>query len=189
MSRVVLILVVIAAALGGFLLFRTFEFPQAAVRQEKEQPFSWVSYTPPSGSFEVKFPAAVHHVAENISDVESGRTRRYNLYVSQDLDASIFTVTTIMNVGEENIAEEPGVLEETVNDILVANPNNRLVETKQATAAGRPALEFRIQSGENMIHGVTFSEEEMLYILTLLSNKEERDKDFQFFVDSFKVNK
>lgn len=193
MSRSTTTIFALVALIAVFVLYRfvdnsgTFNGTASVVEQ---QPYSdWKDFTAPSGKFKGRFPMTPRHVSESSQDPRSNTTRRYNIYVAEQLDATAYMVTSINFVDKFNPENNPHVLDDTVSDMVSSNAQNVLVSKEETKIQGLKAVKFKIDNGKmTQIEGLVFVADKTLYILTRISKMgTANEEDFDHFIKSFSI--
>lgn len=149
----------------------------------------WVDFTAPTGKFNVKLPTFPQHATENLIDSKTKEIKNYNMYVAQQSNGTTYMIslTTYPNA-KETLEKEEEELETIVNDLVVANPNNKIKNMHPSTFQNVKSIDFSIESGEMTIDGKAFRQNKTLYMLTMVANKTNySEKDSNFFINSFKL--
>lgn len=149
----------------------------------------WKEFTAPSGNFKGIFPLTPKQLSESSQDPRSHAMRRYNIYIAEQLDSTVYMVTTINFTEKFNPEQDSHILANTIADMVASNAQNTLVSTTEETFQGRKALKFNIDNGKaHHIIGLTFVADKTLFIITRISkNEKNSDEDFDHFVKGFTI--
>lgn len=149
----------------------------------------WHVFDEPTGSFSVMVPTLPQHVAENLTDPASKEQRKYDMFVSERPDGSVFMINTI-TFPEGNISQiDDQIAQSVVSDMLASNPQNKLNSMQLVDYHGSKALNFSIKNDQYFIDGKVFLIDKTLYVLAFLSKHDNYNpKEFDFFVNSFKLS-
>ncbi len=149
----------------------------------------WKEFTAPTEKFKALFPLHPRHVAESSQDPYTQSVRRYNIYVSEQLDSTIYMITSVNFTEKFNPEKDDRILTNTVTDMVSSNGQNALVSMDETTFQGRKSVKFQIDNGKtNHIEGITFVADKTLYILTRISKKGNvNDEEFERFIRSFQL--
>ena len=55
----------------------------------------WKEFSSPDGEFNVLFPTLPQHAKENLTDPKTNEVRKYNMYVAEKNDGTIFMISLI----------------------------------------------------------------------------------------------
>ncbi len=150
----------------------------------------WKEFIPKTNKFRVKVPLLPQQATESVTDPLTRHTRLYDMYVSQEADGTIYMISSIEFQDKRDVLDPEGLLKTTVNDMMKANPDNRLVKSQPTVYDGFPAQDFMIQNPQMTMEGKVFLDHETLYILTTIENgKNYKPDDFNYFIKSFQLKK
>lgn len=195
MARILTVLVVLALAAAGYLMFTRHEEPKQA-KQEKTQPETaqavkpdWRTYTFDDDAFSVELPASPQHAEESLKDPNTGRVRKYDMYVSSLNDGSLYMISMITYAEDEELQGK--VLLEAVRDEMTkAHPGNKLNGSTNGTFLNNDSIDFSIVNPEAEMGSKAFLAGNRLFLLTHMAPKDQYEqKDFSRFADSFKLLK
>lgn len=189
------ILISIALAVGIILSFllllqdikdTTRELPQEMGEKVSLDQFAgWSFYTAPNGSFTVLFPAEPKITQKNLKNP----TRHYDVFVSNESDQSIYTVTVI-TYESKTLSETPQrLMKALVDELISSNPDNKLLLMGEGIYRGYPALEFSLQNNGAQMDARAFAVGNTLYVLGYRAFAERyRRAEFDYFSESFEIN-
>lgn len=148
----------------------------------------WIDFTAPSGNFKVKLPTLPQHATKNLVDPKTNEVKNYNMFVAQRPDGTTYMInlTTYPAMKEQSGNEER--LKEIVDELVIANPNNKVKSIQPSHFQNLKAIDFSIENGEMNIDGKAFMQDKTLYLLTMIANKTNySSKDSDFFINSFQL--
>lgn len=162
----------------------------AKVDMEKYNFQDWKEFNSPKGGFQVMMPNIPHQAAENIKDPETGEIRRYNMYISEKFDGTIFMISLITFENKPNKQEAERLLDSMMQDMLNSNPENSLESKSNGNYQGNPSLDFVISNSDITINAKIFMIGNTMYVLTRVAPSADTDpSEFNFFVNSFETEK
>lgn len=195
MSRFALIIIgfaiVILLYFGITSLKQSYKLlPIQSAKKVDTVPFSdWHQFKAPTGKFSVMLPVLPQHATQHLTDPKTKEPRVYDMYVAQNESQTIFMISLIKFSDKEK--SSPEMLEKTIiNDMLKSNPQNKLKNLKDENYQGFKALNFTIENDQMVIHGKTFMDGPILYLISGIFNKQSYNpKDYDYFVSSFQLPK
>lgn len=195
MSKIWWIIGLTALAIAGFFIFnysRGFDSTASLHPELKEYAESqfqnWHEFAAPLAKFKVLVPVLPQHGTDTLNDPKTKETRKYDIYVSEKDDGTIFMISMITMMNDEAKLDE-NTLKTVMNDILAASPNNKLKIMKMGTYKQYPALDFSIESDQVNIDGKAFLVGNTLYLLTSVAKMiNYKKQEFDFFVNSFQLS-
>lgn len=148
----------------------------------------WHVFEAPSGNFSVMVPTLPQHATEKLVDPESKESRKYDMYVSERPDGSVFMINTI-TFPEGNVTKiDDQIAQSVVSDMLASNPQNKLNSMQLVDYNNTKALDFSIKNDQYYIDGKVFLIDQTLYVLAFLAKHDSYNpKEFDFFAKSFKL--
>lgn len=195
MSKTTTLIVAVIVIFAGLIGFRYLKDSYKILPISQKQPTNiaefnfqtWHEFAAPSGKFKVLFPSLPQHATENVDDPQSNEKKKYEMYVSQKDDGTIFMITLVSF--KEPIDHGGDLLKEMMNDMIASNPNNKLLGMEEGEYKGNPALDFSLSSGELTIDAKSFITDNTLYVLSRILKPTNYTRDeFLFFVNSFELN-
>lgn len=145
---------------------------------------SWQKFIAPKGAFEALFPTIPQHAAQSVRDPKTQQMRQYEMYVAEKSNGTIFMVSLI----EFPDLKEPleNLKKTIINDLVIANPQNQLKSMKVSIYKLFPTIDFVITGPITTIHGRTFSDGNVIYLLTGIFNNTNYDEsEYEYFINSF----
>ena len=196
MSKISTVFVTLAIIFIVIMGFRMMKDSYMLLPLKEQQPTNltafnfqdWHEFTAPSGNFKVLFPALPQHATENVDDPKTKEKRKYDMYVSQQDNGTIFMISriTFPDLGSKEESNE--ILKQIMNDMVASNPSNKLSMMQEGDYKGHPSIDFSIENGELTIDAKTFIVDDTLYILTRIVKSQNYTRDeFLFFVNSFEL--
>lgn len=151
---------------------------------------NWHEFTSPSGDFKVMFPSLPQHVADTLADKNSGEERKYDMFVSEKSDGSIFMINVITFSTPPDEKKKEQLRQTMLNDVLKSNEKNRLLQAETMMFKDYKALSYTVENAEMNIDAKVFVTDSALYALTRLVKKEHyNQKEFDFFTNSFDLSR
>ena len=104
MTRLLFVLTLFLIAAAGYLFVKYYQdsyevFPMVKQQQQIQPPMAnfddWREYTPPSGEFKGLFPFLPQHVSDNKLDPKTKSLRKYNSYLAENNDGTIYLINQI----------------------------------------------------------------------------------------------
>ena len=144
----------------------------------------WYEFKPTSGSFQAKFPTMPQYGSQTVRDPKTGTTRHYDMYISEKANGTVFMVSLI---DFPDTTESMETLKKTIiNDLLTSNPQNQLKNMQIGNYMLFKTIDFVISNPTTTIDGRTFSDGNIIYLLTVIFNNAFVDqKEYDFFINSF----
>ena len=133
MSRVLGYVVIFGVVFVSFLVvwfakesYRILPIGESGMGVKEDFSFqNWREFTAPSGKFTVLLPVLPQHATENVNDPETQQKRKYDMYVSEKHNGTIFMINLITLSGTSSIDREK-ILNHTMNDLISAQPGSQL---------------------------------------------------------------
>lgn len=198
MTKYLTIFVIIALFLTGILTYQLSKDPSRLVPiQDEESTVSsgvnefqyWYEFSAPNGKFKVQLPILPQQATENISDKNTGETRKYDMYVAEKQDGTIFMISLITFQNLTDNFDKDKLMRTMMNDMLESNPNNELHSVEMGKYKGLDSLDFSFGNAEMTIDAKTFIVDDTLYVLTRILKSQDHDpNEFNFFINSFDLS-
>lgn len=193
MARALIVLIFVALAAAGYLIFNNYQSVYKVLPGDVNQPAqvgeydTWRPFSSDDGAFSVLFPALPQRAEDSLPDPDSGEVRKYDMYVAEKNNGSIFMVSLITYSENEELSA--AMLLKTVKDEMVAaHPANKLISSETGTFEGHPAIDFSIENPDAHIDGKAFIVGRTLYLLTHVAKRDQYRRDeFDHFLHSFKL--
>ena len=191
MSRTSFALIITAGLIAIFVLLQlTNDDSRRIAAPVVVEPTPWLLFTPAHKSFEVLMPRHPRAMAHTVNNSINHSRRHYNLYVAEELDASLFIVQEVIFSNKEPGGLPFALVNEMIEETLASNPSNMLLFKEELQYKEYPAIKFSIENDNDLIVGMGFIDNEALYLLTRLSMKRNKnEKAFEYFIDNFKLRK
>jgi hypothetical protein len=196
MSRALLIIVIVLVVLASLMALRygkesykilPVQTTAAALHEDHFE--TWHEFTSPSKTFSVKLPVLPQHATERLSDPKTHNIRDYDMYVSEEQNGTVFMISLITFLDQSHAANAEYLLTNIMNDMVAANPKNKLITTKMTTFQRHKAIDFSIGNDQAHIEVKAFVVDATLYILTMISKSENQSaNEFKYFIDSFQMH-
>lgn len=190
-AAIVTILIIAIICLLGYYLKESYRNPNMSQTQPTNLTAfdfqNWHEFTSPTEDFKVLFPSLPQRATESVDDPKTKEKRKYEMYVAQKDDGTLFMISLI-KFPENDPQGNETVLSEMMNDMVASNPNNKLMMHETVDYKGHPALLFSIANGNMTIDAKSFIISGTLYVLTRIAKTENYTRDeFLFFVNSFEL--
>jgi hypothetical protein len=150
---------------------------------------TWIEFTPNSGLFKVLMPSLPQHVADKINDPKTKSSKKYEIYMSEERDGTIYIVNLISfpDQNEVVLAQEE-LLNSVMNDMLISDPENNLVATQAGEYKGNKTLDFMIENKTLSYDVRAIAVDKVLIVLSSVTKLATHNpKDFEFFINSFEL--
>ncbi|MDP1834808.1 MAG: hypothetical protein Q8K75_02660 [Chlamydiales bacterium] len=200
MARALTIIVILALAAAGYLIFMNYDGSYQVLpkveHEEKvedevqtEDPFGeWRPFSSEDGVFTVMLPSLPQRANDTIADPSTGEQRKYDMYVAKKSNGSIFMISMITYPGSGGL-EDHKILESVKDEMVAAHPGNKLLSSQTGTYLGHDSIDFSIENPDAHIDGKAFLVDRTLYLLTHVASKDTyNEQEFGHFADSFKIN-
>lgn len=192
MARLLMILLVVLIFLGGVMIIKYAPYtykglPVAVDKPLESRPFQdWREFISAIGRFKVQFPAEPQSADEELPVPDSQLVLKYNMYVSEEQGGGTFMVSLITYPEGLDTSKQENMLENVMNEMVKANPENRLRSLEFHDFQGHTALDFLIESPEVIINSRSFVVDKRLYLLTVIAKTKQYSADkFLYFINSF----
>lgn len=148
----------------------------------------WYEYVAPSGKFKVRLPLLPQEATQDLTDPTSGLTRNYDMYVAQEADETIFMISLITFPESSKPFSQEQLLKDLMEDMVAANPKNKLSDVKSGTYKTFPSIDFTITNDQTRIFAKEFAKDHTIYLLSVIAKKELDPKlQFDHFVGTFEL--
>lgn len=187
------IIVVSLAILAAGLFYVKQEAKDPSVAQkaaaiEAENFATWQEFKPRSGLFSVLLPHAPQYAKDFIPIPGSDQKRRYDMYVSEKIDGTLFLISVITYPTVMDTSETADILKQTVDELMRSKPDNKLSKTKEGLFKTFQSLDFTIVNSDIVVDGLTFMDGKSVYVLSYVTRKGDFDADeYKHFIDSFQL--
>lgn len=147
----------------------------------------WKTFSSDVGHFRVDLPVEPEHATEDSLDKKSHKKRKYEMFVSQQDDGTIFMISLVKFPPDSSEPNEQ-TLKALVDDTVAADPKNKLESQNNGTFLNNPAKDFEIVNEQFHFRIKAFIANKTLYILTYVSPLGSYDpKAFDQFTNSFQL--
>lgn len=175
----------------SYVLLPRIPKPGSDMAVSKTDLFStWVEFSPPSQAFQVKLPAVPQHATDVLVDPKTKEKRKYDMYVSEKSNGTIFMISMITFPTTPPPAEVDGLLKSLINNMVIANPQNNLADINPTQFLGLTAMNFKIEnkSADLDVEGKIFMHSNVIYLLTVInSGSIPLDGEKDYFINSFQL--
>lgn len=204
MTRVLSILILLAALFGGILIVRyiqdSYNMPylaevqnqtvdESSILSDQANYETWREFAHPSGKFKVLFPVLPQHVNDKIIDPATKEPHNYSIYVASKGDGTTFMISAISFPNQADKKTSENLLKNIVNEMLARNKNNQLKMLQPGTFRNFNTMDFSIENNDITLGGKAFVHNETLYVLAMLAKQGAfNKKEFDFFINSFDLD-
>ena len=158
------------------------------LNQKPSEGKAWMEFSAP-GKFKVMFPSLPTHAWESITDPATKETKKYDIYMDEKGNGTIFMVTTIQFSDAIKSKGDDNILKEMLNDVLNVNPKNHLQNMKDSTFKNKKSIEFSIHNEDIKVEGREFVNDNTLYVLTSIAKGQNfSEEEAKRFFDSFELS-
>ncbi|SCA62910.1 hypothetical protein SCG7086_AF_00200 [Chlamydiales bacterium SCGC AG-110-P3] len=162
-----------------------FDFEETPVVDPYEE---WRQYVSAIGHFRADFPTTPQTVSEDLPVPNSNLIVKSHIYVSEDIDGTTYMINVIVYPSDIQAGQTDRTLEKIMNDMVAANPTNRVRSVDFTEFQGYRTLDFFIENPQVYVNCRVFLVGKRLYLLVVIDKVEQyRDQDFQHFLEKFKV--
>lgn len=211
MTRIVWYILILALVVGSFIAFRAANNSQQATiplpepmtstssstvlplnktKQKIPEFQNWHEFAAPDNKFKVLLPVLPQHATENVNDPLSKGKRKYDMYVSEEDDGTVFMISSISHPEAKNATDKEMLLKQLMADMSNSNPKNKLLNSKTGVYQGYQSLDFSISNDEVHIDARAFVVDNSLIVLSSISKLQNYNpQEFAFFANSFELIK
>lgn len=194
MGRLILIIAVFMTVFAIYFAIDHYRdaymvIPINAPKVLKAAPFSdWREFAQSNNKFTVVLPVVPQNATEAVPIPNSDKKRDYDMYVSEQLNGTIYMISLITYPNDYNTNDEVPLLHTIVDEMMTTNPNNQLSDIKDETFQGHKAVVYTIKNKEITIKGKSFIDGKTLYILNYMAkNPDFTESEYEHFINSFKL--
>jgi hypothetical protein len=145
---------------------------------------TWKDFKAPNLKFSVMVPSYPQNAKQTMKDPKTKDVRKYDMYVSEKDDGSLFMISLIQFPDSKETPEY--IQKSVVNDLLASNPQNQLKSMKVGDYKGKKTLDFSIVNNDMTVDGMAFSDGDTLYLLSaIFKNSAYHPEEYQYFINSF----
>lgn len=146
----------------------------------------WRQFTSPLNHFQAFFPALPQHATESTIDPKTQKTRKYDMFVSQEHNGTTFMIQLISYENDDPLLAPEKVLTHIVDEMMLANPKNELTSSSEGKFQGYRSLDFSLKNPQGKIKGKAFIVNQTLYLISYISSTENfNEQEYQHFIDHF----
>lgn len=155
-------------------------------RQSTTNNMVWPEFISQGGEFIVRMPELPQHLQDAVNISHTDKKRKYEIYVSEKKDGSIFMIYRITYPEDFNTSNSQVILADVINEIITTNPNNRIIKNEETFYADYAARNFEIDNKDFTVEGLAFMDDKVVYVLTYATGDEIVNKsEYQYFIESF----
>lgn len=153
----------------------------------KAPPFAdWREYNPQSKRFKVMFPEPPQYAKQTVPVPNTDKLRTYEMYVSENLNTSIFMISLISYPTGIDISDKKQLLHDVVDEMMQTKPDNRLKKIEDTTYENYPAVDFNISNNKFNVDGRAFLVDRTVYLLSYIAKISDLSQsEYEYFINSF----
>ncbi|MBA3721650.1 MAG: hypothetical protein H0W88_04540 [Parachlamydiaceae bacterium] len=185
-----LLIIIIFLAFDIKNAFRVLPIKESATLEVP--PFAdWRIFSAQSDKFEVMLPAVPQYARETVPvSITDNSMRRYEMYVSQQINGPVFMISLITYPKDYNTKDEQGILHSIVDELMQSKQGNKIVNIKESLYQNHEAIDFDIQNKKFNVMGKAFIIDHTVYLLTYIADLPDSVlADYEKFINSFKLPK
>ncbi len=190
-----IIFIVLATLLIGVILVstRTINTDKNLSRTKAGQAaapvyLNWREFIDQSRKFKILLPSTPQYIKETLEIPKSDKKRRYEIYVSEGLNGSVFMINLITYPSDVDTSNIDQILHDTVYEIISTHPSNQLKELTETIYQNQQAVDFHVINQNFDVQGKAFMVEKTIYLLTYIAKASDVDMDeYQHFLNSFQL--
>jgi hypothetical protein len=147
----------------------------------------WKQFYTQDGGCSISFPAPPTLVQQSMK-VADGQHLTYDIYLAPFEDKGVFMLLVATYPQALSGGHEVAGLEGLLKGLVGHNVENKLVFANLVDYAGRPAMNFLVQSLSNYFRGHALMKGNKLFLIAMEGRKADIDeKTFTRFLESFKL--
>src|SRR5262249_40888926 len=135
----------------------------------------WKDFTSDKNSFKVHLPLIPQHATESVS-LPNNEMRKYDMYVSEKPDGTIFMVNLITYPKTDGIDSDT-MMKKVVSEMVASNPANVLRADQKIQVQGYPGHDFSVENPEITMEVREFVKGDTLYLLAYIAKKAAYNKE------------
>lgn len=165
-------------------------YDKTTTSSDKEDFSTWQDFIPRSGLFKVLLPHTPQYAKDLVSIPDSDKKRRYDMYASEKIDGTLFLISVITYPSEVDTKNSHEILNQTVNELMQSNVDNRLISRKEIQFEKYPAVDFSMNNRDFHVQGRAILVDKIVYVVSYITRKNDFDPvEYQHFIDSFELLK
>jgi len=147
----------------------------------------WHEFSSPHEDFKVLIPSLPQHASEIIKDPKTQKNQKYDVFVSEADDGTVFMITLITPLeGTDEKSED--LLNRVIQDLSKASEKSKILKKKTGVYKGYPSIDFSIENPQVTVNGKAFVKDKTLYMLSSVTKAERYAKEeVDFFINSFQL--
>lgn len=151
---------------------------------------NWREFSAPKGKFKVLLPTLPQHAVDNVKEAQHAKTRKYEMYVSEKNDGTIFMISLITFSDPKATQDKEKLMRAMMQDMLASNPKNELKQVNSGKYKGFDSLDYSFANQDTQVDAKTFLVDNTLYMLTRAAKLQNYNtEEFEFFINSFDLPK
>ena len=136
----------------------------------------------------MSLPAPPQSATESIAIPNTDKKRHYEMYVSEELNGSMYMVSLITYPDDKEISNSSEMLKDTIDEIVQGKPGNKIKKMEDTFFQSHKAIEFNIVNSKYNVEGVVFMLNRTVFLLSYIaSDSNFNRKDYDHFIKSFKL--
>jgi hypothetical protein len=181
------ITIIICLAILGIAFYYAYDYWQMR-KGELDNFATWKEFIPRSGLFKVLLPHAPQYAKDYISIPNSDQKRRYDMYVSEKIDGTVFLISVITYPPEADTSAPKEILRQNLDELMHQKPDNQLTKLLNTMFQQHQTLEFSFENRDLHVEGKAIQHDHIVYMLTYITNKQNFDpEEYHHFVHSFQI--
>ncbi len=182
-------IIVVCLAILGVTLYSAYDY-WLVRKGEADSLATWKEFIPRSDLFKVLLPYSPQYGKDYISIPNSDKKRRYDMYVAEKIDGTLFLISVISYPSEVDTSASDKILRQNLEELMHNKPDNRLVKLSDTIFQQDQAIEFSFENRDLHVEGKGIQDGHIVYMLSYIARKENFDpNEYQYFVDSFHLLK
>lgn len=150
---------------------------------------AWQQFYSKDGGCSIAFPSAPTLVQQSLK-VADGKTLQYDIYLAPYEEKGVFMLLVATYPQALSGGHEVAGLEGLLKGIVGHSPDNKLIYANLLEHAGKPSLNFLVQSLSNYFRGHALMSGNKLFLIAMEGRKTDLDeKMFSRFMQSFSLSK
>lgn len=180
-------LIVVALAILGIGLYYFYHSKQNS-KGEALNFASWNKFVPRSRLFSILLPNTPQYAKDFIAVPGSDQKRRYDMYVSEKVDGTLFLISVITYPPEVDISDPDDILRQNVDELMRRKPGNQLLKMLKGSLEEYKTFDFGFENQEFHVEGKAILDDHTVYMLTYIARRENFDLlEYDHFISSFKI--
>jgi hypothetical protein len=138
-------IIVICLVILGIAIYYGYDYWR--VRKGESDNFAtWSEFIPRSGLFQVLLPHSPQYGKDYISIPNSDKKRRYDMYVSEKIDGTIFLISVVTYPPDVDTSSTDEILRQNLEELMHNKPDNRLIKSLNTIVQERQTMEYSFEN-------------------------------------------